>query len=69
LTMKRMAEIRDMSNEELMERLRELRRELFIVRSRGGTVSASGGEKTHVRRELRREIARILTVLRERGAL
>lgn len=66
MTMKKMSVLREMSNEELLNRLSELRKELFLQRyklSTGGT----GGEKTHLRREIRREIARILTVLRERG--
>lgn len=52
-----------MSVEELRQRHRELEQELFTLRQQvvGGQL-----EKPHRIRELRREIARVLTVLNER---
>ncbi|RLG42432.1 MAG: 50S ribosomal protein L29 [Thermoproteota archaeon] len=59
-------ELRSLSKEELEARLRELREELFSL----NTKSALGTlEKTHRRREVRREIARVLTIMREKGYL
>jgi len=59
-------ELRELSEEELEKRLKELREQLFSL----NTKSALGTlEKTHKRKEIRREIARILTIMRERGFL
>ncbi len=59
-------ELRNLSREELEARLRELREQLFSL----NTKSALGTlEKTHMRKEIRREVARILTIMRERGFL
>lgn len=56
------SEIRKMSREERLRKLRELRNELMIARMR----AASGlEENTKAIRELKRAIARILTVERE----
>lgn len=56
------SEIRSMSREERLKRLRELRSELMTAKMR----TASGlGENTKAVRELKRAIARILTVERE----
>jgi len=56
-------EIRDMSLDEMRSKLRELRSELTRERS----VAAAGGslENPARIRELRRTIARILTIMRE----
>ncbi|MEM0017348.1 MAG: 50S ribosomal protein L29 [Candidatus Korarchaeum sp.] len=57
-------ELRGMDSDELLERLREIERDIFLNETKrlmGAT------EKTHLRRALRRERARILTILRERG--
>lgn len=58
------SELRKMSDEELRDKLTELRSELMRLRakSRRGTL----GKESGVVREVRRDIARILTVLRER---
>jgi len=55
--------LREMSREELMQRHRELQQELLALRRQ-----AVGGqlEKPHRIREVRREIARVLTVLNEK---
>ncbi|MCS7102919.1 MAG: 50S ribosomal protein L29 [Candidatus Korarchaeum sp.] len=57
-------EFRGMDVDELLERLREIERDIFLNEAKrllGAT------EKTHLRRALRRDRARILTILRERG--
>ena len=57
-------ELRGLDFEELLERLKEVERDLFINEAKrllGAT------EKTHLRKALRKERARILTILRERG--
>ena len=56
-------EIRDMSIEEMREKLRELRAELARERS----IAAAGGslENPARIRQLRRTIARILTIMKE----
>lgn len=59
----RMREIRAMSSEERIKRIVELRMELMRLRA---TVKAGGAVENYARiRELRRTIARILTVQRE----
>ncbi len=56
------SEIRSMSREERLKRLQELRNELMMARMR----TASGlEENTRIVRELKRAIARILTVEKE----
>lgn len=59
------SELRKKSTEELMKQLAELRRELFRL----NTLSAKGiiGKESGKVKVVRRNIARILTVLRERG--
>ena len=59
------SELREMSDEELLDKLVELRRELLRLRalSKRGTIGKESGVVKHVRRD----IARVLTVLRERG--
>ncbi len=57
-------ELRGLESEELLERLKEVERDLFINEAKrllGAT------EKTHLRKALKKERARILTILRERG--
>jgi len=57
-------ELRGLDFEELLERLKEVERDLFINEAKrllGAT------EKTHLRKALKKERARILTILRERG--
>jgi large subunit ribosomal protein L29 len=56
-------ELREMSNDELVGRRQELRRENFNLRlqQQGGAL-----EKPHILRANRREVARIETILTER---
>jgi large subunit ribosomal protein L29 len=56
-------DIRDMSREEIETRLGELREELFRLRFRGALMQL---ENPHLPRQIRREIARMKTILRER---
>jgi large subunit ribosomal protein L29 len=57
------AELRELSDPELVERLRESKAELFNLRVQGAT----GQLENHGRlRVVRREIARIYTIIRER---
>lgn len=61
----RMREIREMSTEERRRRLEELKAELSRLKA---MVRAGGSIENPGRiRELRRTIARILTVMREKG--
>ena len=55
--------LRDMTVEELEKRLREMRAELMRVHVR----EYKGSRFTMHRRSLKRDVARILTVLKERG--
>lgn len=57
------AELREMSNEELMEALAEAKEERFNLRFQ---VATNQLDNTSRMREVKKEIARILTVLRER---
>lgn len=61
------AELKDKSADELRKELLELRREQFNLRMQAATGQLAG---THQFREVRRDIARVKTVLREqeRGA-
>ena len=63
----RAKEIRAMSLEELDEKIREMRDEL----SREKTIRASGGsiENPGRMKEIRRTLARLITIKRERGVL
>lgn len=56
-------EIRDMSRDEIDTRVGELREELFRLRFRGALMQL---ENPHLPRQIRREIARMKTILRER---
>lgn len=59
----RASEMREMTSEELHTRLQETRRELFNLRQQW----FAGSLQDHNRlREVRKDIARMLTVLRER---
>jgi large subunit ribosomal protein L29 len=56
-------ELRELNNEDLVAKLREAKEELFNLRFQGAT----GQLESHGRlRAVRKEIARIYTVLRER---
>jgi large subunit ribosomal protein L29 len=56
-------ELREFTSEELQQRLQETRRELFNLRQQW----YAGGLEDHNRlRAVRKDIARILTILRER---
>lgn len=60
----RASEIRSMSKEEMLEKLREVRSELSRLR---GTIAAGGTIKNTRRiREIKRTIARIITIFREK---
>ncbi|MGE3172910.1 MAG: 50S ribosomal protein L29 [Planctomycetota bacterium] len=62
---KAIAEIRGVDSHELEGQLAELRKEQFTLRFHGATETVA---RTSRAREIRRTIARILTVLHERGA-
>jgi large subunit ribosomal protein L29 len=57
------AEIRDMTVEEIEDRIIQSREELFRLRFRGATQEL---ENPALLRQLRRDVARLKTVLRER---
>lgn len=57
------AEIRDMTVEEIEDRIVQAREELFRLRFRGATQEL---ENPALLRQLRRDVARLKTVLRER---
>jgi large subunit ribosomal protein L29 len=61
----RARELRDLSNEELAERLATTRQELFNLRFQSATGALESPAKL---KTTRREIARILTVQHERNA-
>jgi large subunit ribosomal protein L29 len=56
-------ELRELTNEELTDRLRESKEELFNLRFQTATGQLNNNRRL---RTVRREIARIYTVLRER---
>lgn len=56
-------EVRELENEELEHRLGELRLEQFRLRFRGAVMQL---ENPRLRREIRRDIARVKTILHER---
>ena len=61
--MTRASELRDLSDDELDDRLKERRQELFNLRFQ----SATGQLENHGRlKAVKRDIARIYTILRER---
>jgi ribosomal protein L29 len=64
MTRKRLEEIRKLKPEERRKRLTELRQELANVRAKGGR----SDENFKAIRDLKREIARLLTLMREERA-
>jgi len=56
------SQLREMTIEELERKLRELREEHFKLRFQA---SSSETEKPHLFGEVRRDIARVLTIIRE----
>ena len=57
------AELRELSDEELVTKLREAKAELFNLRVQGATGQLDNNRRLNV---VRREIARIYTIMRER---
>lgn len=57
------AELRELSDEELVTRLREAKAELFNLRVQAATGQLDNNRRLQV---IRREIARIYTIIRER---
>ena len=57
------AELRELSEQELIARLREAKAELFNLRVQGATGQLDNNRRLQV---VRREIARIYTIMRER---
>ena len=57
------AELRELSEEELVTKLREAKAELFNLRVQGATGQLDNNRRLQV---VRREIARIYTIMRER---
>jgi len=57
------SQLREMTIEELARKLRELREEHFKLRFQAGS---SETEKPHLFGEVRRDIARVLTIMREK---
>jgi large subunit ribosomal protein L29 len=62
-TAERLAEIRLLGDNELLERLSELRRELFNMRFQLATGQLDNSARLH---EVRKDIARLSTFVRER---
>ena len=56
-------DIRELTDEEIQERIQELREERFRLRFRGATMEL---ENPKLLTEIRRDIARMKTILRER---
>jgi large subunit ribosomal protein L29 len=56
-------EIREMTDEEIQDRLKELKEEQFLLRFRGATMEL---ENPSLINQLRRDIARMNTILSER---
>jgi large subunit ribosomal protein L29 len=57
------AELRELAEEDLVDRLREAKAELFNLRVQGATGQLDNNRRLQV---IRREIARIYTIMRER---
>ncbi len=57
------AELRELSGDELVERLREAKAELFNLRVQGATGQLDNHRRLQV---VRKDIARIYTIMRER---
>ncbi len=62
-TNSRAAEVRDLSDDELLTRLREAKEELFNLRFQVATGQLDNNRRLHT---VRKDIARIYTVMRER---
>ena len=56
-------EIREMSTEELVSKVSELKEQLFVLKFQQATGQSTEAQK---RKTLRKDIARILTILKER---
>jgi large subunit ribosomal protein L29 len=56
-------EIREMTDEQILDRVKELREELFRLRFRGAMMEL---ENPQLPKTIRRDIARMKTILRER---
>ena len=61
----RMSDLREMTREELIDKLISLKRDLF--NQRVTRIATGNVENVSMESELRKAIARVLTVLRERG--
>lgn len=61
--MTKAGDVRDMSDDQIVERIGELREELFRLRFRGAMMEL---ENPQLPRLIRRDIARMKTILRER---
>ena len=59
----RATEVRDLTDEELLSRLREAKEELFNIRFQVATGQLDNNRRLHA---VRKDIARIYTVMRER---
>jgi large subunit ribosomal protein L29 len=59
----RVAEVRDLTDDELLTRLREAKEELFNLRFQVATGQLDNNRRLHT---VRKDIARIYTVMRER---
>lgn len=59
------AEVRELTNEEIAERIQQLEEERFRLRFRSATQQL---ENPMLLRSIRRDIARLKTVLHERGS-
>jgi large subunit ribosomal protein L29 len=57
------SDVRDLSDEQILERIGELREELFRLRFRGSLMEL---ENPQLPKTIRRDIARMKTILRER---
>jgi large subunit ribosomal protein L29 len=57
------AELRELSEDDLVDRLREAKAELFNLRVQGATGQLDNNRRLQV---IRKEIARIYTIMRER---
>ncbi len=56
-------DMREMDNQTLLDKLEGFKKQLFELRMKR---SSAGADKPHLFKSLKRDIARILTVLRER---
>ncbi|HWP45938.1 MAG TPA: 50S ribosomal protein L29 [Candidatus Limnocylindrales bacterium] len=56
-------ELRELTDEELKERERDLREELFNLRFQ---IATNQAENPQIIRNVRRDLARVLTIIRER---